>query len=391
MKSALVIIIVLAVSTPCIAQGTFYDHITFGDFGVGYCDTIIYDHSIRYQEYDYAGSAPIFANIWFPIDKSINRKTLTFGDFISDSTPLDLEKVYHNLTSHMDEIFIRDGITYNIETDEPIDYGQTDTRTILSRIKLMETKSVASQINSKVDFPIIVYHHGSQGLSTENAIMGEYFASKGFIFVAANYHLPYPNTLFGLLPFRLENKSRHQQTTPKAVIEFAKSLSNSNQLTFIGHSWGAQEGWCFLHDASLASSFVSLESTIEYKSDSTIIKDRWPLVWDAIKIQKNRFSIPILFVAAADENLNFNFFSNLSSEPMIFASYNKMFSHNSYTSLSMMRYFLNNEFKQPDSTTMLTQIQGYVAHLDLISAFLENEGKGVNLERFSDQFVISQD
>ena len=48
----------------------------------------------------------------------------------------------------------------------------------------------------------------------------------------------------------------------------AESLTRSNKLFYIGHSWGAQAGWYTLHEKNLADAFVSLETTIEFKTDT---------------------------------------------------------------------------------------------------------------------------
>jgi len=182
------------------AQETFYDFIQLGPHQIGFCDSIIYDTTCLYQQFDYEGSSPIFSKIWFPIMCSESSNYLKFGDFNASNVPVSLSKVHKELSYHMDEIFIRDGISFDIMTGEPIVYENVSVQEVLDKIKLMETKSKASEIHSKLDNPVIVYHHGNQGLSVENTIMGEYFASKGYSFISANFHLPYPNTIFGLLP-----------------------------------------------------------------------------------------------------------------------------------------------------------------------------------------------
>lgn len=377
----------------CKAQDTFYDYITLGKNRIGFDVTLLFDSAIQYQQYGYNGPAPIFAKIWYPIEDTVNLKYLKFGDFNTDRVPAELAEVHRELSKHMDELFIRDGITYDIVTDAPIDYGNISTQEVLDRIKLTETKSIATEITSKMDYPVIVYHHGAQGLSIENTIMGEYFASKGYIFISANFHLPYPNTIYGLLPYNLENEKMHRQSTAKAVIQYAKTLTTHNNLTYIGHSWGAQEGWCFLNDSVYATAFVSMETTLEYRTDTATIKETWPYVYDALKTKQNKFSIPILLFAAYEQNMRFDFFKGLSNKEMIYASYKKPFTHNSYTSLLMMRYFLHNTLPQTDSEIMLTQIKGYAAHLYLISAFLESlpsESK-IDLTPFNPQFIITQE
>ncbi len=353
-------------------QDSFYDHVSLGSYDVGFCDSIIYDDEIHYNQYGYEGKIPIFLQIWFPASASPNQEFMESGDYRNRTVPKELGQVYEALCERMDESYIRDGITYDVSTDQPIDYGSNTYTDILDHIKSQKTRSIRMEMPPNSNFPVIVYHHGSQGMSDENSIMAEYFASRGYIFISANFHLPYPNTPFGLLPYHLEKESKHNQSTAKNVLKFARSITSRENVFFIGHSWGAQEGWCFLHEETLANGFVSMETTIEFKTDSFEIKEKWPYVYNAIKTKRNKFSIPILLFAAKENNTNFDFFKDSSTKKMIYASYNDPFAHNSYTSFYMSRYFLKDEIKQPDAETLLSQIKGYKAHLDFIYSFLES-------------------
>lgn len=73
---------------------------------------------------------------------------------------------------------------------------------------------------------------------------------------------------------------------------------------------------------------------------------------------------------------------------MIFASYKEPFAHNSYTSLSMMRYFLRGDINQPDSAMLLRQVKGYARHLNLIRTFFEAllKNEKLNLYPFGNYF-----
>jgi len=372
------------------AQGSYYDHIDFGAYTVNYSDTILYDTEIHYAQYGYSGRAPLFVQMWFPSTTHKTESRLTFGAYTLDTVPPELSGVYKQLTAQMDEIFIRDGIEFNIETEEPIDYGNQRTEEILQKVKRVPTRSSRSKMDATLPFPVIVYHHGSQGLSYENSIMAEYFASNGYVFITTNFHLPYENTIYGLLPYEREKENKHNQSSARTLIQFAKSITNTTTVFFIGHSWGAQEGWCFLNDSTFVDAFVSMETTIEYKTDPLKIKEVWPYVYDALTVKKNRFSIPILTLAAADDNLSFDYFKGLGSKEMIFASYNEPFLHNSYTSMYMMRYFLGSAIPLPDSKTLLSQIMGYAQHVNMIHAFFESVQKKQPFMRseFSNYFTF---
>jgi len=354
------------------SEETFYDYVTLGNYSVGYYDTLIFDDQIHYEQYGYKGNAPLFVQVWFPTNGTINNTYMLLGDYRFTNLPSDLVGVYQLLSKQMDQSFIDYGIVYDLETDNPIDYGDLTTEEILTQIKKISTKGLRMSSLPKMNYPVIVYHHGSQGMSDENTIMAEYFASRGYIFISSNYHLPYPNTIYGLLPYQLEKENKHNQSAAKKVIQFAKTITTDSTLFFVGHSWGAQEGWCFLNDESLSSGFVSMETTIEFKTDSLSIKEIWPYVYDAIQIKKNKIAVPILLFAATESNDRFHFFNDAGTQKMIHAAYKKPFAHNSYTSFYMMRYFLNNDIKQPDKALMLTQINGYIAHLNMMFAFFEH-------------------
>lgn len=372
------------------AQETFYDYLKPGKYNVGYSDSIIYNPSLTYDEYGYSGPWPLFVKIWFPIEDSGPRSYLRQGEFNLAEVPPELTETYLHLSARMDEAYIRDGIALNLETGDSLDYGGLNCTDVLEMIKKMPSQSTRSKLPPDLDAPIIVYHHGSQGSSLENTLMAEYFASRGYLFVSANFHLPFPNTIYGLLPWSLEGENMHVQSSAKALINFSRTLSPGGQLTFIGHSWGAQEGWCFLHDPKWADAFVSMETTIEYKSDTTLIREMWPDVYEAIKSRKNKFSIPILVLAAEDANLNFDFFKGLNGATL-YASYKKPFAHNSYLSMSLMRYFMKPDLTQADTAVLKSQVEGYAAHLELIAAFLENMDQNNWWDVFSDRFNVKRE
>jgi pimeloyl-ACP methyl ester carboxylesterase len=381
MKQPLFIFFSCLASVIGFAQPSFYDVLAPGPYGVGYSDTVKFDLEIQYSQYGYDGPAPAFVQVWFPLEEKSEGPYLRLGDFRFDAVPEGLTEVYAALTAHMDERITLDCLSYDLTTDEPIDYGNTSLNEVLDAVMTLETRSVRTGMPQRLNRPVIVYHHGSQGMSDENAMMAEYFASRGYVFVSANFHLPYPDTPFGLLPYALEQESKHNQSTARRVVEFGRSLTKNPNLFFIGHSWGAQEGWCFLDEPNMATAFVSLETTIEYKTDTLEIKDKWPYVYDALAVQKREFSIPILLLAAEDPGLNFDLFKGRSRAEMTYASYKLPFAHNSYTSAYLMRYFLGDAFAKPDAEVLHTQVEGYATHLELMEAWLESVQKGVGFDR----------
>lgn len=271
------------------AQESFYDFPDFGDHSINYTDTVIFDSSIDYAQFGYDGKAPMFVQTWYPGKTVADSEFLLYRDFQVDDIPEHLSRVYGDLNEEINQIFIRDAILLKMATGDDMDYREKTVQEVFEKVISYESRSIRSDILRKLDFPVITYHHGSQGLSTENSVMAEYFASHGYIFVSANFHLPYQNTTYGLLPFELEKENRHDQRSAKTLVGYARSLTKHKKLFFIFHSWGAREGWCFLNEPNQADGFVSLETTIEYKNDPEVIQEIWPYVYEALVTEKNSF------------------------------------------------------------------------------------------------------
>ncbi len=375
----------------CYAQNNFYQSIALGQYTVGFCDTILFDESITYNEFGYHGAAPLFVQIWHPVNKIKNPNYLQFSEFRNRHLPKNLEKVYHEINKELDKSFIEYNLSESLIDGESIEYIGLKYNNILDSIKQLDTKSVNVKIKNKNNYPIIIFHHGSQAASDDNYILAEYFASRGYIVLASNFHLPYPNTPFGLLPYELEKQNKHNQSAAKKLIQFSKSITKSKELFFIGHSWGAQEGWCFLHEPGWASAFVSMETTIEFKSDSNEIKEKWPYVYQVVKTENKTYSLPILLFANTQKNEGFNFFENKHNTSMTFISSKANFNHDSYNASYLMRYYLNNKIKQPDKIVLKEQIELYGIHLKIMEDFfisVKNK-KVFNKNKYESLFYIN--
>ena len=138
---------------------------------------------------------------------------------------------------HMDTAQINYTLVRTIDDWSKIDYGDKTVKDALKKVERIPTRSYRAPHPEKTDLPVIIYHHGAQGRSDENHVMAEYFASRGYLFIAANFHLPYEGLGFG--------STRDVEDTfggLKTVIEYAQSLTSNEFMAFIGHSWGAQSG-----------------------------------------------------------------------------------------------------------------------------------------------------
>jgi len=352
------------------AQDTLYDFVKLGKYDVGYKDTIVFDKSLQYQAYDYKGYKPSFIQIWHPITQnSRNQKFMTFQDFFKQEKKAKLTEMHKHLEKHYRQAFIRDCIEENLATGNANNFEKCSYDSILNLIGDLETRSYYTSDIKPNGFPIIIYHHGSQSFSFENHAMAEYFASLGFIFIAANFHLPFENTTYGLKPYNMIIQGEEEQSL-KAILNFSKTLSSSNKIFFIGHSWGAQMGLRTFGGDSTLKALISLETTIEFKTDHERIKEMWPEVFQKVITENVRYPFPLLLCAATGKEKPFDFFKNLNAPRVIYAPTNGEFEHNAYVSAFYLRLFVDHIVEQPDKEILKDSLLLYIEHLEMINEFI---------------------
>ncbi|MCU0436663.1 MAG: alpha/beta hydrolase [Raineya sp.] len=371
MKKTLITIIAFIYCLASWGQTSLYDYLKLGKFKVGFTDTIILDKTLQYNAFGYNGTKPYFVQVWYPL-KQISKKDsfLYFKDFYSVTKTSIFKSVQEQSKKHHQEIIIRDCISENAETGNPNQFDGYTFEDIFNLIGNMQTRSVLKPVSKKSDYPVIVYHHGSQSNSFENFAMAEYFASKGFIFVSANFHLPYENISYGLRPFSQIVKNEEEKSL-NTILEFAKSLSKSSTVFFVGHSFGAQMGFRTLDQNKNISGMVSLETTIEFKKDYEKIKELWSEVFQKVVQEKALYPFPILLCAATGKKGAFDFFKILNAKKITYVSTIEQFNHNAYTSIFHLRYFLDSKIPQPDKALLEKSLKIYVKHLETISVFFD--------------------
>ncbi len=370
-KKLTAVFLIFMLNFAVLAQESLYDYIKPGEFHIGFADTTVFDKAYRYEAYDYKGIKPFFVQIWHPLAaKPKDAHFMQFQDFFSIRKTEELNLIHEQLQKNNKEVFIRDFIAENIKTGEPASYGDYSWDDIFGLMGKMKTKSSLQPIPATSDFPVIVYHHGSQSNSFENFAMAEYFASRGFIFVAANFHLPYEHTIFGLKPFDKLIQGEDEESL-KAVVSFARSLSNSTSVFFIGHSWGAQMGFRAFDRDTTIKGFVSLETSIEFKNDSAVIKDLWPEVYQKIVTERAYYPFPVLLCAATGQEKPFDFFTQLNARQIIYAPTEAKFEHNAYLSVFYLRLFLDDSIPQADKAILEDRLILYVKHFELIEEFFD--------------------
>ena len=354
------------------AQSRLTDFIQPGDFQVGYMDTLLFDWPYTYTAYNYTGNKPYVVQVWFPLTEKIEQpEYLTFKDFFEMPASDTLASIQTNLQTHYRDAVIRDCLEENLSTGEANTYGDFSYQDILALIGKIETRSIQHPAPNAAACPVIVYHHGSQSFPFENYAMAEYFASRGFIFVAANYHLPYANTIYGLKPFDQLQKGEDEQSL-LTIVEYAKTLSSSSAMFFIGHSWGAQMGFRTFAGDTAIKGFISLETTLEFKTDEEKIKEYWPEVYQKVFTEKAYYPFPILMCAATGNAEPFLFLSALHAPYIAFASTDYAFEHNAYVSAFYLRYFLDPSIVQTDSEILHNRLCIYAKHLAYMNAFIQD-------------------
>ena len=369
-KNLLLLLCSWLLSFSCAAQTDIYEFIDLGKYQIGYQDTMLFDSAFHYKAYGYNGPKPQFLQIWFPVSDPItNTSFLRFGEFFHADKQDALTGVREALNKHFTEAIIRDCLDENLLTGDSAEFGSYSREDIVKQICELPTRSIRMKYSGELNFPVIVYHHGSQSFSFENHLMAEYFASRGFVFIAAGFHLPYENKSFGLIPFDRIIKGEEEENL-KSIMKFARKTSAHSSVFYIGHSWGAQMGFRTLDADSTLTGFVSLETTLEFKEDFARINELWPEVYNKIIVEKAHYSFPIMLSSATGKEQPFLFFENLKAPYRLFCSTKKEFEHNAYTSVFYLRYFLENKIPQSDRAILPDRLVIYKKHLEIISDFI---------------------
>ncbi|MBX7108635.1 MAG: alpha/beta hydrolase [Chitinophagales bacterium] len=386
-KGIICFLIIFLQSFAINAQSNLYDFITLGDYQVGFTDTIVFDTKYQYEAFDYVGMKPHFIQIWYPLEERVsNPDYVRFKDFYDWAETDRLSNIQKELKRSYKEAVTRDFIEQNVASGEANNFGKFSYADILNLIGETRTKSIMHNAFNASRFPVILYHHGAQSFPFENFVMAEYFASHGFIFVSASFHLPFENTIFGLKPFDKIIEDEEEQSL-KSVLKFARTLTNAKSVFFIGHSWGAQMGLRTFDNDTTIKALISLETTIEFKTDQDKIKEMWPEVFQKVITEKARYPFPILFCAATGQAEPFAFFENINASSVVFCSTKNEFEHNAYVSSFYLRMLIDNSVNQPDMEILQDRLLLYSKHLELINEFIAEILEGETKSKSEVKFV----
>lgn len=339
-----------------------------GPHPVGFSYATLYNDSLPYSAFGYNGPAPLFLQIWHPLNETPDTPPLTYRELRLRRVPEDLERVYDALTERMDSAFIEYDLRYATDGETPLAYTPYGIVQVKDSLFDLPTRAHRARIGATGERSVILYHHGSQGMSDENVRMAENFASHGYVFLSSNFHWPLEGAPYGT-PLVWEP----DRTTIGELLRHARQLSNGGKVFYIGHSWGAQEGWCTLYEPGLADAFVSLETTLEWKTDTAEVRDKWPHVLQALLHQ--RYALPILLAADPAMQQSYHFFRGVSPR-MTYASPVGSLAHEGFTSAWFLRSHAPAGVPVPDKAALEAQQRTYEALLDTILDFLRNVERG---------------
>jgi hypothetical protein len=299
-KKALVFNILIICSAPLFSQkNNFEERLSFGQYEVGYKDTIVYDSSEIFSYNSYQGYKPYFTHIWYPCIKSNSESDhFKYTDYWEFHTSKENEELLKMLMQ-----------IYSSQT-----FGsQNFPEIVLNQISSVNYR--APQLKNKL--PIILYHHGSQGIGIENNKLCEYFASHGYVVISPNFTLPsdivpklIPSSLFkskfDLTNLNEEIMSKIDDEMSNAEFRnidfFLRAikklhLSSNEKIIGIGHSHGAQ--LLFLSDRDKIDRLdkvIALHTMYEEDKPSEICEIR-PRDCEIIERNKDFFSTPKYFIA----------------------------------------------------------------------------------------------
>lgn len=371
MKHIYLLILTFFYTHTLYAQKSMYDVVNLGVYQVGITDTVIFDSNYTYEQHGYKGKKPYFVKIWHPLIGKQKNNYVTLRDFFHHKQNNLLNEVQDSLMNIYKRHFIRDYLSENLENGNENNFNPYSMDQVFELILKEKTRSISAPLSGKSNYPIIIYYNGSQGHPFENFLLAEYFASRGYIFIAASFELQFGNNSFGMLPYERFHSKEYEESL-KTIVRFSKSLTSSANIYFIGHSMGAQMGLRTFGNDSTIKGMVSLETSIEFKYDLEKIKEMWPEVYQSVITEKVYYPFPILFCAATGQAKPFFFFENLRAAQVTYLSTVSEFEHNAYLSLFYLRYFIDNKIIQSDKYIIKNRLPLYVKHLDTIYNFINN-------------------
>jgi hypothetical protein len=274
----IIIIIISIFSSAIFSQESLYKKSPkTGKYDVGYTDTIIYKNNEQFSYNSINIKKPFFTHIWYPCQKP-DKDTANFQ-----------YKDYWTFQSTEDEQILIDSMisTY---------YNSTFHDPVLPALLINKSIKIFYKAKYKEGkFPVVIYHHGSQGVGIENSHLCEYLASNGFIVLSTNFTLPsdivpklIPSSTFktkynlsdidAVMMEDIEHDMNNaEMKNLDFIINIATNLNHFDKknLYGIGHSRGAQRLVLMDRDSiNRFSKIIALHTTYEDDIPSDICQIR---------------------------------------------------------------------------------------------------------------------
>jgi tetratricopeptide (TPR) repeat protein len=281
MRSKFLIIVITILFNPLksISQNTITKYMEFGKYPVGYKIFHTYDNGRSYfTKYDYYKNRtdkpigrPMQISLWYPAKNIASSKEMVYKDYIGYwASETDFNKNTPNDRSQAINNFIKE-----MEAEK-----QRDLSDLLNE----KTHAFLDAAEIEKDFPVILYAPPMNTSATDNSIICEYLASKGYILLSVMAKGEYD-----VLQNRTVRDVHTQAEDLSFLLGFAKRKYKSEKLGVFGFSLGG------LANIIFASKHKGIDATISL--DGSIMSQGWlDLIEDSEFYNPNDFTSNILLI-----------------------------------------------------------------------------------------------
>jgi dienelactone hydrolase len=256
----IMIVCSLVVAVRAHASPALWGNLRSGPYNVGFKAVFVADRSRTWRvtrsfsgtfKPDIAGK-PIQLDIWFPAAKGQPRK-LRFGDYLAPPAPPAFAEL-RTLMAERSRADIASAVT-------------------AEQLPRLLAQPMAASPNAKPApgrFPVILYFGGLNAPIDSNSILGEYLASRGYIFAAisllgvSDQH-PFQSTD----PAGLETTVRDMEYAASVLPRFAPA--DMGRIAVMGHSIGAIEAAIFAARHGNVVAMVGFDGTYGFQGSTGVL------------------------------------------------------------------------------------------------------------------------
>lgn len=343
-----------------------------GRYNVGFSSSWLLDTSREYQLIIDSvtlvpkQARPVLYNIWYPTAET-GKGPMKYADYLNIKTTNPEFAAFStvlydfNFGVIVKELFKKTYAELNHDESARFqDFMNENTFSIRDAPFITDQK-----------WPLVIYHSGGASSYEDNSVLCEFLASNGFVVVGSAFQNPNGSTFnsdggegsFKDFGFLIEASKK-------------KEFIDVNQLTLIGHSFGAQTIIAYQATGrSHAQTIVLLDATFE--SHSIYFDHLWPSLPELVK-KKNEFHNRLLGISSAGST--FQLYENYQAAHRFYLSVDVL-THNEFISQGVLRKRLFNgsdNVGKPDYALVSAK---YIIVNETILSVLSGKEAGV---RFSD-------